>query len=116
MHRGNLRQQNGAAILPGHGNALQVSKALGAGDVTNQVLTAVQIDEPATHVARKAFQRRFDLIQGDTDLGHSHRIWLDPQGTHFAADRYHLRHASDRQDPWPQHEICIVAHLHRRSG
>ena len=50
-----LLEEDGATVLPGNRDALQVLHATGAAEMANQVLTAVHVDETAASKVREAF-------------------------------------------------------------
>ncbi|MNX97598.1 hypothetical protein D3C86_1299710 [compost metagenome] len=60
-HLGHLAQQDGAAVLPRHGDALKILDAVRARDVPDQVFAAVEVDKATARVAGEAAQRLLDL-------------------------------------------------------
>ena len=110
---GDLLQQDGAAILPGHRDAGQILSAIAAPQVADQVLAAVQVDEAAASIAGVALDRLLDLGERDAELRHACGVGGDAQRAHLAADRDDLRDPGNGQQAWTQHEIGIFTRLHR---
>ena len=96
-HGGHLVQQNGPPLRPTHGQSLQVFRPGGASQMPNQVLTPIEVNEPATGIAGIALQSRFHLSQRHAKLRHACRVGLDAQLSHLATNRNHLRNARNRQ-------------------
>ena len=109
---GHLFQQDGSAVLPGYGHALQVFDTAGAANVADEEFTAVEVDEATSRIPRKASKGLLDLRQCHPELRHARGIRLHPQLTYFAADRDDLRHPWNRQKSWAQHEVRVLTGLH----
>ena len=79
-----------------------------------QVLARVPVGEAAAGVGAELRQRLLEPVVGDAERAHGGRLGRDPELAHLSAHRNHLRHAGDREQPWPDREVGEVAQLHRR--
>ena len=92
----------------------EVIEPRGAAEVADQVLAAVELEEAARRVRRKALERGLELLVRDAQLRHARGVRLHLELPHLAADRDHLRDAGNRHQPRAQHPVGVLAHRHRR--
>ena len=94
----------------------QVFEALGQADITDQVLAAMLIDEPAGGIGAESGHCRFDLLIRNVETLHQSNIGDNAVLAHFAADRNDLCDARNGEKLRPDHEVRNLANLHRRHG
>ena len=89
-----LAQRRDLAVAIGDDEVFQILDFRGAGDVADQVLARLEIDESAARVGAELLNGLLDCIEADVQRRHFARIWNDAVLANLAADWNDLRDAA----------------------
>ena len=94
-------------------NGSKIVERSRARECADQILAAIHLQKSAAGIVGEIAQGVFYLLQRNAQFCHACGVRLHLKLAHRAANRNHLRHTGQVEQPRSQHPICIFTHSHR---
>ena len=109
-----LPEQHGLVVSGSQRQIFKVVEPGGSPQVADQVLPTVELQKAARRIRRKAFERPGQLVMGNAQFCHAHRVGLHLELAHLTTNGDDLRHTRNGHQTRPQHPVRVLPHGHRR--
>ena len=116
VHRGDLTEPDCDPLAIGNSQGFQVLQAGRAGEIANEILAPMLVDEAARAVGAELPERGLDLAARDVEARHLREVERHAVLAHLPADGDDLGHAGDGEQPGTDHPVDDLPDLHGTCG